>query len=151
MDAGLILAFRDERINATRTAKRPMNVKAEQVSGNTAADIVKLTLALIVLAAGVVAYYWFNAQPSWQRLLMLIGGLVVGCAIGYPTHSGRQLKEFLSESVFEMRKVVWPTRQETIQTTIVIMVVVVILALLLGLIDLILNWAILQHLLKIGQ
>jgi preprotein translocase subunit SecE len=46
---------------------------------------------------------------------------------------------------------VWPTRQETIQTTIVIMVVVVVLALLLGLIDLILNWAILQHLLKIGQ
>ncbi|MGH8040417.1 MAG: preprotein translocase subunit SecE [Rudaea sp.] len=128
-----------------------MNVKAEQVSGNTALDIVKLTLALIVLGAGVFAYYWFNAQPTWQRLLMLIGGLVFGAAIGYPTHSGRQLKEFLSESVFEMRKVVWPTRQETIQTTIVIMIVVVILAVLLGLIDLFLNWAILQHLLKLGQ
>ena len=128
-----------------------MNAKAEQVSGNSALDVAKLTLALIVLVAGVFAYYWFNGQPTWQRLLMLIGGLVVGCAIGYPTRTGRQLKEFLSESVFEMRKVVWPTRQETIQTTIVIMVVVVILALLLGLIDLILNWAILQHLLQIGQ
>ena len=128
-----------------------MNAKAEQVSGNSAVDIVKLTLALIVLAAGVVAYYWFNGQPSWQRLLMLIGGLVVGCGIGYPTHSGRQLKEFLSESVFEMRKVVWPTRQETIQTTIVIMVVVVILALLLGLIDVILKWVILDHLLNLGK
>jgi preprotein translocase subunit SecE len=144
MDAGQIFAVRED-------GWKLMNAKAEQVSGNSAIDVVKLTLALIVLAAGVVAYYWFNAQPSWQRLLMLIGGLVVGCAIGYPTHSGRQLKEFLSESVFEMRKVVRPTRQETIQTTIVIMVVVVILALLLGLIDLILNWAILQHLLQIGQ
>ncbi|MDE1884619.1 MAG: preprotein translocase subunit SecE, partial [Xanthomonadaceae bacterium] len=86
-----------------------------------------------------------------QRLLMLIGGLVIGGAIGYPTYSGRQLKEFLSESVFEMRKVVWPTRQETIQTTIVIMVVVVVLALLLGLIDLILKWAILDHLLNLGK
>ena len=128
-----------------------MNAKAEQVGGNSAADIAKLTLALIVLAAGLVGYYWFNAQPTWQRLLMLIGGLVVGGAIGYFTHSGRQLQEFLSESLFEMRKVVWPTRQETIQTTLVIMVVVVILAILLGLIDLFLNWAILQHLLKLGQ
>ncbi|MBS0557060.1 MAG: preprotein translocase subunit SecE [Proteobacteria bacterium] len=128
-----------------------MNAKAEQVGGNSAADIAKLALALIVLAAGIFAYYWFNGQPTWQRLLMLIGGLVACCAIGYPTHSGRQLKEFLSESVFEMRKVVWPTRQETIQTTIVIMVVVVILALLLGLIDLILKWVILDHLLSIGK
>ena len=151
MDAGLILAFRDERINATRTAKRPMNVKAEQVSGNTAVDIVKLTLALVVLAAGVVAYDGVNAQPSWQRLLMLIGGLVVGCAIGYPTHSGRQLKEFLSESVFEMRKVVWPSRQETIRATGVIVLVVIILSLLLGLIDLTLKWVIIDHLLKIGR
>ena len=143
-DAGLVFAIMDE-------GRKTMNAKAEQVGGNSALDIAKLTLALIVMAAGVVAYYWFNAQPSWQRLLMLIGGLVAGCAVGYSTRSGRQLREFLSESVFEMRKVVWPTRQETIQTTIVIMVVVVVLALLLGLIDLILNWAILQHLLKIGQ
>jgi preprotein translocase subunit SecE len=151
MDAGLIFAFREERINETGMAKRPMNVKAEQVGGNSALDIVKLTLALIVLTAGIVAYYWFNGQPTWQRLLMLIAGLVVGGAIGYQTHTGRRLKEFLSESVFELRKVVWPTRQETIQTTIVIMVVVVVLALLLGLIDLILKWLILDHLLSIGK
>jgi preprotein translocase subunit SecE len=128
-----------------------MNAKAEQVGGNSTLDIVKLTLALIVLAAGVFSYYWFNGQPTWQRLLMVIGGIVVGCAIGYPTHTGRKLREFFSESLFEMRKVVWPTRQETIQTTVVITIVVVILAILLGLIDLFLNWAILQHLLKIGQ
>jgi preprotein translocase subunit SecE len=50
-----------------------------------------------------------------------------------------------------LRKVVWPTRQETIRTTIVIIIVVIILSLLLGLIDLILKWAVIDHLLKLGH
>ena len=127
-----------------------MNAKIEQ-STSSPADIAKLTLALAILVAGVVAYYWFNAQPTWQRLLMLIGGIVLGGAVGSSTRSGHALREYFSESMFEMRKVVWPTRQETIQTTLVIFVVVIILSILLGLIDLFLNWAILQNLLKLGQ
>ena len=58
---------------------------------------------------------------------------------------------FLREVFDELRKVVWPTRQETMQTTLVIIVVVIILSLLLGLIDLFLKWAILDHLLKLGR
>jgi len=128
-----------------------MNAKVEQESGNSAADIAKLTLALLILAAGVVGYYWYNDLAAWQRLLMLIGGFVLGGAVGYFTRSGHALRDFFSESIFELRKVVWPTRQETVQTTLVIMLVVVILSILLGLIDLFLNWAILQHLLKLGR
>ena len=142
MDAGLIFAFREERINETGMAKRPMNVKAEQVGGNSALDIVKLTLALIVLTAGIVAYYWFNGQPTWQRLLMLIAGLVVGGAIGYQTHTGRRLKEFLSESVFELRKVVWPTRPEATQMTLYVFLFVVVMALFLWITDKSLEWVI---------
>jgi preprotein translocase subunit SecE len=125
-----------------------MNAKAEDVGGNSAADIAKLTLALAILAAGIVGYYWFNDLQTWQRLLLLIGGLALGGAVGFFTRTGQSLREFLSESLFELRKVVWPTRQETLQTTLVIMAVVVVLSLLLGLIDLFLNWSILQHLLK---
>ncbi len=128
-----------------------MNAKAEVTGGNSAADIAKLTVAILVIAGGVVAYYWYNDYPAWQRLFMLLGGFIVGGAIGYFTRSGHALRDYLSESVFELRKVVWPTRQETLQTTLVIMVVVVILSILLGLIDLFLNWAILQHLLKMGR
>ena len=128
-----------------------MNAKAEQVGGNSAVDVAKLTLALLIIAAGVVGYYWFNDLPTWQRLLILLGGFVLGGAVGYFTRSGRSLREFFSESMFELRKVVWPTRQETIQTTLVIMVVVVILSILLGLVDLFFNWSILQHLLKMGR
>ena len=128
-----------------------MNAKVELTGSTSAADIAKLSLAVAILAAGVVGYYWYNELSSWQRLLMLLGGIVLGCAIGYFTRSGHALQEFFSESIFELRKVVWPTRQETIQTTLVIMVVVLILSILLGLIDLFLNWAILQHLLKLGR
>jgi preprotein translocase subunit SecE len=128
-----------------------MNAKAESTGGNSAADIAKLTLAIVVIAAGVVAYYWYNELPAWERLFILLGGFIVGGAIGSVTRSGRALRDYLSESMFELRKVVWPTRQETLQTTLVIIVVVIILSILLGLIDLFLNWAILQHLLKMGH
>jgi preprotein translocase subunit SecE len=127
-----------------------MNAKVEQ-SGSSAADVAKLTLAIAVIAAGIVAYYWFNELASWQRLLLLIGALVAGGAIGFFTRAGQSLRSFLVESQFELRKVVWPTRQETMQTTLVIIVVVIILSLLLGLIDVLLKWSILDHLLKIGR
>ncbi|MDR3387956.1 MAG: preprotein translocase subunit SecE [Rudaea sp.] len=128
-----------------------MNAKVEQTGSSSVADTAKLVLALVILVAGVVGYYWYNDLPGWQRLLMLLGGIVLGGAVGSVTRSGHALRDYLGESVFELRKVVWPTRQETIQTTIVIMVVVLVLSLLLGLIDLFLNWAILQHLLKLGR
>jgi preprotein translocase subunit SecE len=128
-----------------------MNAKAEQVGGSSAADIAKFTLAVMVLLGGFVGYYWFNDLASWQRLLILLGSMVLAGAIGYFTRAGTALRDFLVESNFELRKVVWPTRQETVQTTLVIMVVVVILSILLGLIDITLKWAILDHLLKMGR
>ncbi|MGB6145195.1 MAG: preprotein translocase subunit SecE, partial [Rhodanobacter sp.] len=66
------------------------------------------------------------------------------------TGLGRRVRNFLAESQFEMRKVVWPTRDETIKTTGVILLVVIVLSLLLGLIDLILKSVILDWLLKLG-
>ncbi|MBN8886783.1 MAG: preprotein translocase subunit SecE [Rudaea sp.] len=127
-----------------------MNTKVEQVGGNSAADIAKLIVALLILSAAIFAYYWYNEFQSWQRLLILLGGFAASGAIAYFTHSGRATRDFLSESLFELRKVVWPTRQETIQTTLVIFVVVIVLSLILGLIDLLLKWAILDGLLKGG-
>jgi preprotein translocase subunit SecE len=127
-----------------------MNAKAEQVGGN-AADKAKLVLAVLVIAAGVVAYYWFNELATWQRLLILLGGIVAGAVIGFFTRAGQGLRNFLVESNFELRKVVWPTRQETLQTTLVIIVVVIVLSILLGLIDVFLKWSILDHLLKLGR
>ena len=127
-----------------------MNAKVEQ-SDSSVGDVAKLALSILVLAGAVFAYYWFNELASWQRLLILIGGALAGGGIGYFTRAGQSLRHFLVESNFELRKVVWPTRQETMQTTLVIIVVVIVLSLLLGLIDVLLKWAILDHLLNLGR
>jgi len=131
-----------------------MITKAEPTKGSTAADIAKLTLALLVLAGGIFAYSWFGRDGSISGSVRLLGVLVavaVACAIAAFTALGRKVRNFLAESQFEMRKVVWPTRDETIKTTGIILLVVVILSLLLGLIDLILKSVILDWLLKLGS
>ena len=130
-----------------------MNTKAEQPKGTSAADIGKLTLALLVLVAGIFAYSWFGRDGNITasvRLLGVLAALVISVAIAAFTALGRRVRNFLAESQFEMRKVVWPTKDETLKTTGVIILVVIALSLLLGLIDLILKSVILDWLLKIG-
>ncbi|MFC5524878.1 preprotein translocase subunit SecE [Rhodanobacter ginsengisoli] len=131
-----------------------MNTKAEQPKGTNAADIGKLILAGLVLVAGIVAYSWLGRDgniSSSVRLLGVLAALVISLAIAAFTGLGRRVRTFLGESQFEMRKVVWPTRDETIKTTGIIIVVVIVLSLLLGLIDLILSSVILDWLLKLGS
>ena len=131
-----------------------MNTKAEQPKGTNAADIGKLVLAVLVLAAGIFAYSWFGRDgniSSSVRLLGVLAALVLALAIAAFTALGRRVRNFIAESQFEMRKVVWPTRDETIKTTGIIILVVIVLSLLLGLIDLILKSVILDWLLKLGS
>ena len=129
-----------------------MNTKAEQPRGTSAADIGKLVLAVLVLAAGIFAYSWFdNTVPGSVRLAGVLVALVAAMAIGAFTGPGRKARNFIAESQFEMRKVVWPTRDETLKTTLVIIAVVIVLSLLLGLIDLILKSVVLDWLLKLGS
>jgi preprotein translocase subunit SecE len=129
-----------------------MNTKAEQPKGTNAADIGKLVLAGLVLVAGIVSYSWFGNSniPSSVLLLGVLAALVISLAIASFTALGRRVRNYIAESQFEMRKVVWPTRDETLKTTGIIIVVVIILSLMLGLIDLILKSVILDWLLKLG-
>jgi preprotein translocase subunit SecE len=131
-----------------------MNTKAEQSKGTNAADIGKLVLAGLVLVAGIFAYSWFGRDgniSSSVRLLGVLAALVISLANAAFTALGRRERNFIADSQFEMRKVVWPTRDETIKTTGIIILVVILLSLLLGLIDLILKSVILDWLLKLGS
>ena len=97
------------------------------------------------------AYYYFADWSGVARFGVLMGhrcGVGVGA---FTRPAGRSMREYLVESQFELRKVVWPTRDETLRTTLVIIVVVIILSLLLGLIDVILKWVVLDQLLKLGR
>ncbi|SFS20176.1 preprotein translocase subunit SecE [Dyella sp. OK004] len=131
-----------------------MNTKAEQPKSGNAVDVGKLVLAVLVLAGGIFAYSWFSTDaniPASVRMIGVLVALVVALAIAATTALGRRVRGFLVESQFEMRKVVWPTRDETLKTTGIIIVVVIVLSLLLGLIDLILKSVVLDWLLKLGS
>ena len=130
-----------------------MNTKVEQqptTPRGGGADIAKLALSLVLLVAGVFAFYYFDQYSAAVRGVAMLGVVVAALALAAFTGVGRTAREFLSESQFELRKVVWPTKQETIQTTIAVGIVVVILSIILWIIDMILGWAILDHLMKTG-
>lgn len=127
-----------------------MNAKAETIKGGKAADIGLLTVAALIVAAGIAAYYLMplGVAPIW-RTASVVGGIIIACALAWFTAPGRSVRDYLRETQFELRKVVWPTREETLRTTLVVILVVVLLSIVLGLIDIILKWAILDHLLKL--
>lgn len=124
-----------------------MNAKVEQ-SESTMVNVAKLGAAVVVLVAGIAGFYLLSDYSSAVRTVGLIVVLGIVLAIFALTIQGRAAREFLSEANFELRKVVWPTRQETIQTTLVIVAVVIVLSLILWMIDMVLGWVILEHLLK---
>lgn len=119
-----------------------MNSKLEQTRSTPAsgADILKYAVAIALVVGGLFAFYWFANQ--WQtgfRVLALVAGLAVGAAVFMTSSKGAQTREFLGESRFELRKVVWPSRQETMRTTWVVIVVVILMSLLLAGMDLVIQ------------
>ena len=120
-----------------------MNSKVEQPgSSASGGDIVKYVLALALVAAGVFAFYWFGDWATVLRGLIVAAGLIAGAVVFLTTAKGVQTREFLSESRFELRKVVWPTRQEALRTTWVVMIAVLILSLILAGFDVVIQWAV---------
>ena len=109
-----------------------MNSKVEQAKAASAGDIVKYALALALVVAGLFAFYWFGEWPTAVRALAVIGGLIAGTVVFLTSFKGAQTREFLSESRFELRKVVWPTRQEAGRATVMIIIAVVVISLILA-------------------
>lgn len=122
----------------------------EQATANSSLDAVKLGLAGLLVVGAIAAFYVFSDISGAIRTVLVIAAFAAAIGIAAFTAQGQRARSFLTESQFELRKVVWPTRQETIQTTIVIMVVVVIISLILWLVDTFLGWAVLDVLLKPG-
>jgi len=100
-----------------------------------------LGAAIVLVAAGIVAFYWFGTWPDWQRWLLMVGGLVLGVAVFMVSPLGRRFWAFVLDSRIELRKVVWPSRDETLQTTLVVFGFVVIAGLFFWLLDAVLAWA----------
>jgi len=116
-----------------------MNEQVEK-AGVGFVDAFKLVLAAAALLGGVVAYYWFANQPQAIRVLMVLGGLVASFVLLYWAEPGRELWNYVQSSRVELRKMVWPTRQETWRTTLVVFLFVMALGVFFWLVDMALAW-----------
>jgi preprotein translocase subunit SecE len=103
-------------------------------------DKVKLGGSALLVALGIWGYYALGESPLIVRILAVIGGLLVAAAVAWWSEPGRQFAVFAGESIDEVKKVVWPTRKETIQTTAAVFAFVVVMAIFLWLTDKSLEW-----------
>lgn len=105
-------------------------------------DWLRWLLAIILLLAGLSANYYYSEASLPLRLLGWFVALVFAGMIASRTQKGRWVVDFFRDSRLELRKVIWPTRQETMQTTLVVAAMVIILALILWGMDGILVWVV---------
>lgn len=113
-------------------------------------DLVLVTLAAFSAIAGVVAFALLSEQVLAARLGALAAGLVVALVLAWFSPSGKRFLAYGRESCEELRRVVWPTRKETLNTTGLVMAFVVIIAFFLFFCDLIIEWGLYDVLLKIS-
>ena len=111
-----------------------MNSKTETQQGSI--DIFKFLVALVVLTISLVGFYYYSEAPKIVRVLGVLAGIIVSLVIVSQTLKGRQTIGFGRDAQVEVRKIVWPTRQETSQTTLFVIIVVIIFAILLWVLDL---------------
>ena len=105
------------------------------------ADKVKLGIAIVIVIAGVVGYYLLADQALWVRWLAVIASLVLAAVVVAFSRYGTEFRRFLELSRIELRKVVWPTRDETLKTTAVVFLFVAVAGVFFWLLDLVLAWA----------
>ena len=111
-----------------------------ETQSSSKADTPKLIVAVLNLISATAAFYWFAEQLLVVRVGGLLLAAVIAAAIALTTERGRDFAGFFQESRTEMRKVVWPTRQETLQTSLAVIVMVLIMGVLMWILDALLFW-----------
>lgn len=106
------------------------------------ADNFKLLAAGLLIAAGIAGFYLLADMPAVVRVISVLAGLAAAAGVAWLTEPGRRFFAFSQDAVTEARKVVWPTRKETMQVTGVVVLFVVVMALFLWLVDGSLTWVV---------
>ncbi len=115
------------------------NQTVETVSNG--ADRAKMAVAILVFVGGLVAYYALDKQPGYVRVGVVLAGLALGVAIGWFSGPGQRFVAFGREAWAETRRVSWPTRKETVQTTMVVFAFVLAMSIFLWVVDKSLEYA----------
>jgi preprotein translocase subunit SecE len=103
-------------------------------------DILKLLVAAGLLVGGVFGFYWYLEWPQALRVLLVLGGLGASIGVAATSTQGQRVWAFIQGSRIEIRKVVWPTKQETTQTAIAVFIFTLIMALFFWALDTGLLW-----------
>jgi preprotein translocase subunit SecE len=104
-------------------------------------DKAKLTVAIVLVIAGLAGYYVLGAESPWQRWGAVAAGLVLGGALLAFSSYGRRFWQFMELARIELRKIVWPTRDDAMKTTGVVFLFVVVAGVFFWVLDLALAWA----------
>jgi len=117
-----------------------MNTKVETESSRL--DTLKLWIAVLIMAAGIFAFYYFDDQLLVLRVLGLLAVAGISVFVAAQSNTGKNIIGFIRGAQTEVRKVVWPTRAETVQTTLAVILMVFLVGIFLWLLDMFLLWAI---------
>jgi preprotein translocase subunit SecE len=104
------------------------------------ADKLKFAVALLLLVAGVAGFYLLAEQPLIVRVLSVLAGVAAGAGVAWFTEPGQRFFVFGQEAVAEAKKVAWPTRKETVQTSVAVFGFVIVMGLVLYIADKSLEW-----------
>lgn len=99
------------------------------------ADKIKLFVAILLVMAGIAGYYYLRDSAAVLRLASVLAGLLLATAVALSSEPGKIFFAFSKDSVAEAKRVVWPTRKETIQTTAIVILFAVTMALFLWAVD----------------
>jgi preprotein translocase subunit SecE len=115
-----------------------MNDEAKQTSAAPAeGGTAQLIAAIVLLVGGIVAFYVLKSRPEWwASWVALVGGVALGVLVFAFSPNGRRFWQFVLEARVELRKVFWPSRQETFTTTLVVLFFVVVASLFFWVLDL---------------
>lgn len=117
-----------------------MSAQAPIETVSTTADKAKLAFAAVLLVGAVVAFYLLAQQSMWLRVLALLGLSAVAVAVFFVSEPGKQLIGFGRDSAREVKKVVWPTRNESLQMTGYVFAFVIVMAFFLWIADKTVSW-----------
>jgi preprotein translocase subunit SecE len=108
-------------------------------TGASALDTVKLAAAVAILLGGIAGFYLLSSYPLAVRWVIVLASLGLGILVALQSVQGREFWQFVQGSRVELRKVVWPTRQETLQTTLIVFVAILALGIFFWILDWILG------------
>lgn len=119
-----------------------MSQKAENQSSAKSLETIKIVVALFVLLASLVGYYVYSEVHAVVRVLGLLAGVAIAAAIFYQSEKGKSWFSYVSHAQKEVKQVIWPTRQETVQMTLIVFVAVIVMSIFLWLVDMFFLWAV---------